>query len=112
MIYRIEVAEKKGFYDAVGASVKKDIQDLGFGKRVKEVKAVLVYLLEGSIGNHETRTVTYQGVSSCCLAWILTPASRRVEISSKSGGAMTLKLVPPWIMPVISSSLNEATAAT
>jgi phosphoribosylformylglycinamidine synthase len=50
MFYRIEVAEKPGSYDAAGAAVKQDIEDLGFRGRVKSVKTVQVYLVEGEIG--------------------------------------------------------------
>ncbi|MBP7055582.1 MAG: phosphoribosylformylglycinamidine synthase subunit PurL [Candidatus Omnitrophica bacterium] len=49
MTYRIEVREKKGFYDALGESVKKDISDLGYKGKVKEVKTVQVYLIEGGL---------------------------------------------------------------
>ena len=49
MTYRIEVREKKGFYDALGESVKKDIFDLGYKGKVREVKTVQVYLIEGGL---------------------------------------------------------------
>lgn len=49
MFYRIEVGEKPGFFDASAASVKKDIEDLGFKGRVREVKTVQVYLIEAPI---------------------------------------------------------------
>ena len=57
MIWRIEVAEKKGFYDALGESVKKDITDLGFRGRIKEVKTVQIYLLEGDLEEHHTKAI-------------------------------------------------------
>ena len=58
MLWRVEVKEKNGFYDAVGESVKKDIIDLGFRSRIKEVKFVYVYLLEGNINESEIRKIS------------------------------------------------------
>lgn len=49
MFWRIEVKEKEGFYDALGEGVKKDIEDLGFEGKVKEVKTAQAYLLEGDV---------------------------------------------------------------
>jgi phosphoribosylformylglycinamidine synthase II len=57
MFWRVEVVEKKGFFDAIGASVKKDISDLGLGKKVKEVKYVQVYLLDGELDESDIRNI-------------------------------------------------------
>lgn len=57
MIWRVEVAEKKGYYDAVGASVKRDIHDLGLHGKVKDVKTVQVYLLEGDVPEHDVKRI-------------------------------------------------------
>jgi len=57
MFWRIEVGERRGFYDAVGEGVKRDIADLGLGKKVSEVKAVQVYLLDGDIEKFEVRKI-------------------------------------------------------
>ncbi|MDP2044162.1 MAG: phosphoribosylformylglycinamidine synthase subunit PurS, partial [Candidatus Omnitrophota bacterium] len=48
MLYKIEVVDKPGIFDAVGQGVKKDILDLGI-KSVKEVKFIQVYTLEGNL---------------------------------------------------------------
>ena len=57
MFWRIEVREKEGFYDALGESVKKDIVDLGFENKVKDVKAVRVYLLEGKLEENNIKKI-------------------------------------------------------
>jgi phosphoribosylformylglycinamidine synthase len=57
MVWRIEIYEKPGFYDAIGESVKRDIRDLGFGRCVREVKTVQVYLIEGNINEHDIRKI-------------------------------------------------------
>lgn len=57
MFYRIEVREKSGFYDAAGESVKKDIIDLGFKNKVREVKFVYVYLIEGNVNEAEIKKI-------------------------------------------------------
>lgn len=58
MFYRVEVKEKDGFYDAVGESVKKDIIDLGFKNKIKKVRFVYVYLLEGNINESEVKKIS------------------------------------------------------
>ncbi|MBI5124290.1 MAG: phosphoribosylformylglycinamidine synthase subunit PurS, partial [Candidatus Omnitrophica bacterium] len=57
MFWRVEVKEKDGFYDAVGESVRKDIIDLGFKNRIREVKFVYVYLLEGGINEADIKKI-------------------------------------------------------
>ncbi|MCX5678109.1 MAG: phosphoribosylformylglycinamidine synthase subunit PurL [Candidatus Omnitrophica bacterium] len=57
MSWRIEVAEKDGFYDAVGESVKHDIRDLRINCKVKEVKTVQVYLLDGTIDEYSVKKI-------------------------------------------------------
>ncbi|MCX5665572.1 MAG: phosphoribosylformylglycinamidine synthase subunit PurS [Candidatus Omnitrophica bacterium] len=57
MLWRVEIREKDGFYDAVGESVKKDISDLGFKNRIKEVKFVYVYLIEAPVEESDIRRI-------------------------------------------------------
>ncbi len=52
MLYRIEVKDKKGIFDAVGSGVKKDIFDLGIGS-VRGVEFIQVYVIEGSISQEQ-----------------------------------------------------------
>ncbi len=48
MVWRVEICNKPGIFDAVGEGIKKDVEDLGY-KSVKRIKTVLVYLVEGNI---------------------------------------------------------------
>ncbi len=57
MVWRVEVTEKKGFYDAAGANVKHDIRTLGFGNKVKDVRTVQVYLLDGDIDAYSIKKI-------------------------------------------------------
>ena len=57
MIWRVEVVEKDGFYDALGANVKHDIDSLGFGGKIKEVRTVQVYLLDGDIDEYNIKKI-------------------------------------------------------
>ncbi|MFH1996056.1 MAG: phosphoribosylformylglycinamidine synthase subunit PurL [Candidatus Omnitrophota bacterium] len=49
MIWRVEVTEKEGFLDAVSIGIKRDVEDLGFKNRIKDVKTVHVYLIDGDL---------------------------------------------------------------
>ncbi|MFH1847879.1 MAG: phosphoribosylformylglycinamidine synthase subunit PurL [Candidatus Omnitrophota bacterium] len=48
MIFRVEVRNRAGMFDAVGEGIKKDVADLNI-KGVEKVSVIDVYLLEGSL---------------------------------------------------------------
>ncbi len=58
MLWRVEVKEKDGFYDAVGESVKKDIIDLGFKNKIEKARFVYVYLLEGDANESDIKKIS------------------------------------------------------
>jgi len=57
MLYKIEVKDKPGIFDAAGASVKKDILDLGI-KAVREVRFVQVYIIEGNLSEVQIKRIS------------------------------------------------------
>jgi len=57
MIYRIEVKEKSGIFDAVGEGIKRDIADLGI-KGVNRVSFIQVYLIEGEFSSNHIRKIS------------------------------------------------------
>ncbi|MBI4974567.1 MAG: phosphoribosylformylglycinamidine synthase subunit PurS, partial [Candidatus Omnitrophica bacterium] len=57
MFWRIEVAEKEGYFDAAGESVKKNIQDLKLNYDIDKVKTVQVYLLEGDLDESNIKKI-------------------------------------------------------
>ena len=63
-MWRIEVREKSGVFDALGESVHKNILDLGF-KAVTDVKVIQVYMLEGSAGESDMQTIGAQLLADC-----------------------------------------------
>jgi len=52
MLYRIEIRDRKGIFDAVGHGIWKDISDLGI-EGVKEVNFIQVYLIDGGLSENE-----------------------------------------------------------
>ncbi len=56
MIWRIEIKEKDGIPDSLGASVARDIADLGLGA-APQVRVVSVYLLEGALGRDDIKRI-------------------------------------------------------
>ncbi len=56
MIFRVEIKDKPGFFDAIGEGVKKDILDLGISS-VSSVRFVQVYILEGEIQEKELKKI-------------------------------------------------------
>ncbi len=56
MLYKIEIKEKPGIFDAVGAGIKKDILDLGI-KTVGSVRFIQTYIIEGSLCEEEVKKI-------------------------------------------------------
>jgi len=56
MSWKIEIKEKPGIFDAVGAGIKRDILDLGI-KTVREVHFVQVYYIEGDLSEEQVKAV-------------------------------------------------------
>ncbi|MBM3249438.1 MAG: phosphoribosylformylglycinamidine synthase subunit PurL [Candidatus Omnitrophica bacterium] len=56
MLYKIEVKDKPGVFDAVGSGIRKDILDLGI-KSVREAEFIQVYILDGDICEEELEKI-------------------------------------------------------
>jgi phosphoribosylformylglycinamidine (FGAM) synthase PurS component len=56
MIWRVEIKNKTGIFDAAGEGVKKDILDLNISG-VEAVNVIDIYILEGKISEPEIRRV-------------------------------------------------------
>jgi len=52
MLYKIEVKDKPGIFDAVGAAIKRDISDLGISS-ARGVRFIQVYNIEGDISEED-----------------------------------------------------------
>ncbi|MDD5006247.1 MAG: phosphoribosylformylglycinamidine synthase subunit PurL [Candidatus Omnitrophica bacterium] len=52
MLFRVEVKDREGIFDAVGESVKKGVLDLGINC-VEEVRFVQIYYLQGKLSRQE-----------------------------------------------------------
>jgi len=58
-MWRIEIREKDGVFDALGESIRKNIRDLGL-KQIEDVRVVQVYTLEGDPGKDEVLRIARQ----------------------------------------------------
>ncbi len=56
MIWRIEIKEKPGIFDSVGAGVHHDIIDLGINS-VKDVRVVSIFMIEGDVTRENAETI-------------------------------------------------------
>ncbi|NQU73959.1 MAG: phosphoribosylformylglycinamidine synthase subunit PurS, partial [Candidatus Omnitrophica bacterium] len=56
MIWRIELKDKPGIFDAIGEGIKKDILDLNI-KDVTHVEFIPVYTLTGNITKAQAETI-------------------------------------------------------
>ena len=56
MVYRLEIKDKPGIFDAIGEGIKKDILDLGI-KTVPVVRFTQVYNIEGNLSEEESKII-------------------------------------------------------
>ena len=56
MIWQIEIKEKPGIFDSIGAGLKKDALDLGI-KGIKDIRVVQVYFLEGKLVQNQIQRI-------------------------------------------------------
>lgn len=104
MLWRVEVREKDGFYDAVGEGVKKDIADLGFKDKVRNVHTAQVYFLEGDIGEGDVRRI--------CENLLIDPITQIYNYKSNAFDERRYKVVEvahnPGVMDPVEDSAKKA----
>ena len=104
MFYRIEVREKKGFFDAAGAAVKKDIEALSFKGRIKSVNTAQVYLLRGEISVSEIKKI--------CEELLIDPITQVYSYDGSFRDEPGVKAVEiaynPGVMDPVEESLKKA----
>ncbi|MDD5135787.1 MAG: phosphoribosylformylglycinamidine synthase subunit PurL [Candidatus Omnitrophica bacterium] len=104
MFWRVEVKEKDGFYDALGEAVKKDIEDLGFAGKVKEVKTVQVYLLDGELEEHHIKKI--------CENLLIDPVTQSYACNGDTSGEEDYKALEvaynPGVMDPVEESARKA----
>lgn len=104
MLWRVEIREKDGFYDAVGESVKKDIIDLGFKNKVKEVKFVYVYLIEANSQESDIRRI--------CEELLIDPVTQdysyRGSVSNEKEYKVAEIAYNPGVMDPVEDSAKKA----
>ena len=104
MFWRVEVREKEGFYDALGESVKRDIMDLGFQDKVKEVKTVQVYLLDGEVEEDQIKKI--------CADLFIDPVTQEYAYDGTISDEAKYKVVEvaynPGVMDPVEESAKKA----
>jgi len=56
MLYKIEIKDKPGIFDAVGEGIKKDILDLGINS-IRKVSFIQVYIIEGNLSEFDIKKI-------------------------------------------------------
>lgn len=104
MIRRVEVAQKHGFFDAVGAQVAHDAGELGFVNRIKDIKVVQVYLLEGDLDEYSLKKI--------CENLLIDPVTQRYNSNGSVLNEKGYKAVEvaynPGVMDPVEDSVKKA----
>jgi phosphoribosylformylglycinamidine synthase II len=104
-MWRIEVSEKKGIFDAVGEGIKRDILDLGIAG-IRDVRFIPVYCIDGGLSRREITAICEELlVDTISQEYRVNPSAR-----NRSGGAREVKVeiaYNPGVMdPVEQSALK------
>ncbi|MFA5145914.1 MAG: phosphoribosylformylglycinamidine synthase subunit PurL [Candidatus Omnitrophota bacterium] len=104
MIWRVEVKEKRGFYDAAGESIKKDIADLGFARAIEKVVYIQVYLLGGDADERDIKFI--------CEELLTDPVTQDYSYNGNVSDEKGLKVVEvaynPGVMDPVEESARKA----
>lgn len=76
MIWRIDIKEKKGVFDSLGAGIQKSIIDLGLASSVSEVHVEHVYNIAGDL--------TRAQVVQVCRELLTDPVTQQYQISDRT----------------------------
>ena len=103
MLYKIEVRDKPGIFDAVGEGVKSDILDFGI-KTVKGVRFIQVYTIEGEFTPEEiTRICAELLTDKVCQCYSVNPP---LEKNQKEKFIVEVAYNPGVMDPVEESTLK------
>lgn len=104
MIWKIEIKEKNGFFDSVGESVRRDIVDLGFKNKIKEVQFVYVYLIEADLQKSDIRRI--------CEELLIDPITQDYSYQKSAPDKQEYKVVEiaynPGVMDPVEDSAKKA----
>ena len=79
MLYKIEVRDKPGIFDALGEAVKSDILDFGI-KTVKDVRSIQVYTIEGELTVEDITKICAELLTDeICQDYSINPAVRKTK---------------------------------
>ncbi|MFH0763869.1 MAG: phosphoribosylformylglycinamidine synthase subunit PurL [Candidatus Omnitrophota bacterium] len=104
MFWRVETKEKENFFDAAGEAVRKDIVDLGFKNKVKDVLAAQVYLIDGDIGEPDIKRI--------CENLLVDPVTQEYSYKGRLFDESKYKVVEvaynPGVMDPVEDSAKKA----
>ncbi|MFC1703300.1 phosphoribosylformylglycinamidine synthase subunit PurL [Candidatus Omnitrophota bacterium] len=108
MIWRVEISDKPGVFDAVGEAVKKDIEDLGI-YNVRDVRFAQLYFITGKISQEQITVIARELlVDSITQTFRVTNSKTfRKNLSNKKNARIVEVAYNPGVMdPVEESTLK------
>ncbi|MDI6758948.1 MAG: phosphoribosylformylglycinamidine synthase subunit PurL [Candidatus Omnitrophota bacterium] len=104
MLWKIEIKDLPGIFDAVGEGIKKDILDLGI-TAIKDVSFAQVYTIEGNLSEEDARRICDELLTdSISQKYIITANSQRLTTNSQN--AVEVAYNPGVMEPVEESVLK------
>ncbi|HOW35560.1 MAG TPA: phosphoribosylformylglycinamidine synthase subunit PurL [Candidatus Omnitrophota bacterium] len=107
MIWRVEIKDKEGIFDALGAGVEKDILDLGV-KSVSKVRVIQVYTIEGDITQAQVQRICEELLIDKVIQDYSYGPAGKIPVSTKSEDFKVAEIAyNPGVMdPVEESTLK------
>ncbi len=106
MIWRVEIKDKEGIFDAAGEAVAKDIQDLGI-RSVSRVSVEQVFLLEGQITASQVKKISEELLADPIVQdYVVFPKAMPAASQEKDTRIVEIAYNPGVMDPVEASTLK------
>ncbi len=106
MIYRIEVLDKPGLFDAAGQGIARDIADLGISG-VSEVRYTQVYLIEGEVTRADADRICRELLADPVSQDYLLCDAASYEPEQPAGGFSVEVAYNPGVMDPVEESVKK-----
>jgi len=106
MVWRVEIKDKPGIFDAAGAGISKDILDLGI-RSVKEVNVTQVFLIAGDLRQDEIEKICQELLADEIIQdYSFRSAQKYLSKNSKNLREIEIAYNPGVMDPVEESTLK------
>lgn len=106
MIWRIEIRDKESVFDAAGASILKNIEDLGI-RSVKKVNVVYVFFLSGRLTGSQVQRISQELLADPVIQEFSYFSKKQPSVASSKKVAVVEVAYRPGVMDPSEASIRK-----